>query len=230
MVAPLIVGGTVLGVGALVAIGKDLGWWGKTTVTPSPHVIPPPGVTSDGHPIMTGDAAKDMNAMLKWTGYRMIDMPVYKAFQASAGLTVDGYPGLHTMQALKTVLQTKGVQQQDVYAGPVYAFLKGPGFDGVNAPTAQAWARGMPPSHPATTNPPGPQAEAGGMPHPDVGGGNAVLTSTGYVSPAAALAGAGGQVLDASEAAQQAALAGARSGVLAEIEATAKAAEAAVGG
>lgn len=229
---PVVVGAIVVaGAGAGYEIGKDLGWWGAPAAPVKK--MPPPGVvntTGDGHPILVGDPALDMNAMLKWTGYRLVDQPVYKAFQSSAGLTADGYPGSHTMAALKTVLQAKGVQQQDVYPGPVYPWLKAPGYDGVNAPTVATWTRGMPASHPQTTNPNGPTNEAGGLPKPNLDGSVSVLTSTGYVSPAAALAGVAGQVGQAITAEQAAVVKGAQTGIIAAIEDTAKAAEAAVGG
>lgn len=146
----------VLGAGAAYELGKDLGFWGKAAT-----VIPPPGVLGqDGHPIMTGDPAVDMRSMLNWTGYRMIDQPLYKAFQASVpGLTTDGYPGPHTMAALTTVLAQKGLTPPNV---PTYPWLGPPhGYDGVNAPTAAQWGRGAPAKNAANPATP-PAGTAGG--------------------------------------------------------------------
>ena len=111
---------------------------------------------------MTGDPAVDMRSMLNWTGYRMIDQPLYKAFQASSpGLTVDGYPGAHTMTALASVLASKGLTAPNV---PIYPWLGPPhGYDGVNAPTAAQWGRGAPASNAANPASP-PAGQAGGDP------------------------------------------------------------------
>lgn len=91
------------------------------------------------------DAAVAMNNALKAHGYRRLDQPIYAGFQLKAGdLTVDGFPGTHTMTREKGVLSTLGVTPANV---PTYAWkatttggLTGQAaYDGTNAPTWAQW-------------------------------------------------------------------------------------------
>lgn len=80
-----------------------------------------------------------MNQALSMHGYNIADQPLYKAFQASQGMTPDGFPGLGTMGKLQQVLAGAGVP----FAGvPLYPWHSRPGmsgYDGVNAPTWAQW-------------------------------------------------------------------------------------------
>ncbi len=202
MVWPLLIGG-VLGGGALYEVGKDLGLWGK------PTVVPPPGVTPDGHPVMTGDSVIDMNSMIRWHGFKLVDQPLYVSAQKALGVKADGWPGPITMGALGKALQAKGVAQQDVYAGTIWSFANPPGFDGIHSPTVAEWTAGMPAAHPATTAPP-----TGGMPAAGSSVANSGLVSGGFTGP-------GGMVSMAAQMVD--------TGILGAIDSTVKGAEGAAG-
>jgi peptidoglycan hydrolase-like protein with peptidoglycan-binding domain len=82
-------------------------------------------------------AAVAMNVALAAHGYKSADMPLYMAFQRTAGLAVDGHPGKATMNKLAQILVGANVNMASV---PTYPWLAAGAYDGVNAPTAQDWA------------------------------------------------------------------------------------------
>ncbi len=85
-------------------------------------------------------AAQAMADALKAHGYKMTDMPLYKAFQQAEGLTPDSYPGPTTMTYLKDVLFGMGVEMPSV---KVYPWSAANGkYDGVNAPPMSEWNPG----------------------------------------------------------------------------------------
>jgi|HubBroStandDraft_5_1064220.scaffolds.fasta_scaffold62605_2 hypothetical protein len=68
--------------------------------------------------------------------YRKRDVPVYKAFQAAAGLAADGYPGTGTMTMLDAILSQAGVPAPSV---PIYPWKSAGGWNHPNAPTSAEW-------------------------------------------------------------------------------------------
>lgn len=82
-------------------------------------------------------AATAMNLLLNAHGYKQADQPVYKAFQQSAGIGPDGFPGRGTMGKLQTVLGGMGVPLAPV---KVYPWSSSGAYDGVNAPTQAEWS------------------------------------------------------------------------------------------
>jgi len=94
-----------------------------------------------------GAAAVAMNAALRAHGYRRLDQPIYAGFQLEAGgLTVDAFPGTHTMGALSTALAALS-PPQTLASVTVYPWLATTAsgatgqaaYDGVNAPTWAQW-------------------------------------------------------------------------------------------
>jgi hypothetical protein len=105
-------------------------------VIPAPPVPVMPPVPPSPAPVVQSAAAA-MNTALSAHGYKQADMPLYMAFQRTAGLTVDGYPGPATMNALQTALTAIGMTMAPV---KLYPWSSTGGYDGVNAPTAQEWS------------------------------------------------------------------------------------------
>jgi murein L,D-transpeptidase YcbB/YkuD len=66
-------------------------------------------------------------------------MPLYSAFQRAAGLSADGFPGTHTMNALQGALAGIGVPMAPVKIYPWRSMPGTSGYDGVNAPTLTEW-------------------------------------------------------------------------------------------
>lgn len=81
-----------------------------------------------------------VNELNRVGGFREYDQPIYKAYQSAAGLTVDGFPGTHTMNSLFTDAAALGIDPPPV---PVFAWKARTGtlqdYDGVNAPLASEW-------------------------------------------------------------------------------------------
>lgn len=84
-------------------------------------------------------AATAMNNALIAHGYKAADQGLYRAFQSQEGLTPDGFPGTLTMQYLKDVLFSMGVEIAPV---KIYPWTAAGGYDGVNAPTQVEWYGG----------------------------------------------------------------------------------------
>ena len=105
-------------------------------VNPAPPIPVQPPVPPSPAPVVQS-AAVAMNTALGTHGYKQTDMPLYMAFQRTAGLTTDGYPGPKTMGALQTALTALGVTMAPV---KIYPWLSSGGYDGVNAPTVQEWS------------------------------------------------------------------------------------------
>jgi hypothetical protein len=84
-------------------------------------------------------AAVAMNNALLAHGYKSADQGVYRAFQAQEGITPDGFPGSTTMQYLKDVLFSMGIEIAPV---KVYTWSASGGYDGVNAPSQAEWLGG----------------------------------------------------------------------------------------
>lgn len=88
-----------------------------------------------------------MNNAIAANGFRMVDQPIYEAFQATAGLTQDGFPGPETIAALKTALQALGQTLTPNALNPAtnqaYPWLPG-NYDGTNAPPQSQWCSGSP--------------------------------------------------------------------------------------
>ena len=130
-------------------------------------------------------AAAAMNVLLNQHGYKMADMPIYKAFQQNAGLGADGYPGSGTMGKLIATLNAMSVPVAPV---KVYPWKSTGGYDGVNAPTQAEWSG-------ADSSPPGRLAPGGSTYQPPAGGAaaiqnalNALQGSTNMQAPPAPLA------------------------------------------
>jgi peptidoglycan hydrolase-like protein with peptidoglycan-binding domain len=123
-------------------------------VPPAPDVPPPPVAhVVVRTPVQT--AAVAMASALNAHGYKQADQGLYKAFQAAAGTTADGYPGTGTMGRLRTTLASVGLPMPDV---KIYVWKSMPGtsgYDGINAPTWQEWS-GTAPAVPAWYPPPAP--------------------------------------------------------------------------
>jgi peptidoglycan hydrolase-like protein with peptidoglycan-binding domain len=121
----------------------------KPTVVPGVVPAPPlpvqPPIPPSPAPVVQSAAAA-MNTALTAHGYKQADMPLYMAFQRTAGLTVDGYPGPKTMAALQVALNAIGVTMAPV---KVYPWSASGGYDGQNAPTIQEWS-----GNPAFSGPP----------------------------------------------------------------------------
>lgn len=89
--------------------------------------------------------AGQMNAAIAANGLRKIDMPIYEAFQTSAGIGVDGFVGPTTVASLKSALSAEGatISPRALRAdGSAYPWLPGSGcagYDGTNAPPASQW-------------------------------------------------------------------------------------------
>jgi hypothetical protein len=84
-------------------------------------------------------AAVSMNNALAGHGYKLVDQPLYKAFQSAAGLVNDGFPGTHTMGVLQSVLAAIPQPFANVPVYPWHAAPGTSGYDGVNAPTWAQW-------------------------------------------------------------------------------------------
>jgi hypothetical protein len=88
-----------------------------------------------------------MNNAIAANGLRKVDMPIYEAFQTSAGLaTIDGFPGPTTIGALTTALNQQGQTLSPRALNPAnnkpYPWAPGvgcAGYDGTNAPLASQW-------------------------------------------------------------------------------------------
>jgi hypothetical protein len=114
---------------------------------PAPTPRPPPTPVSPSAPAVQATAIA-MNDALADHGYKLVDQPIYKAFQAAAGLAADGFPGQHTMAALASNLQAAG---ETIAPVKVYPWASKPGqtgYDGVNAPTWAEWTGAAPPPVP----------------------------------------------------------------------------------
>jgi len=89
--------------------------------------------------------AGQMNAAIAANGLRKVDMPIYEAFQTSAGISVDGFVGPTTVASLKSALGAEGatISPRALRAdGTSYPWLPGAGcagYDGTNAPAASQW-------------------------------------------------------------------------------------------
>lgn len=138
-----------------------------------------------GAAVSEEDAATAMLAALVAHGYKQSDMGLYKAFQAAAGLTADGYPGTNTIEELKNVIFGMGESFPDITE---YPWLSSGGYDGVNAPLWSDWAPGVtPPStkpttKPATTSSKGTAAAVATLAALAVGGIALVAKSSGALS------------------------------------------------
>lgn len=134
----------------------------RVCTAPSPAPAPVPSQPGSA----TLSAAQAMNAALLAHGYKQADQVLYRAFQRSAGLPADGFPGLHTMAVLAQVLQGAGQAIAPVHQYPWSS--SGP-YDGVNAPTQAEWTGGAVPA-PAPRPVPMPGTPgtmpAGGFPAP----------------------------------------------------------------
>lgn len=88
-------------------------------------------------------AAAAMNAALIAHGYVRSDQPIYAGFQVKAGdLTVDGFPGTHTMNRLRGVLPAGTMANVQIYPWLATTPSNATGqaaYDGVNAPTWAQW-------------------------------------------------------------------------------------------
>lgn len=99
-------------------------------------------VTPVNYPTLAA-AASAMNAALAAHGYVRTDQPIYAGFQIKAGdLTVDAFPGTHTMNRLRNVLPAGTMANVRVY--PWLATTPGgatgqAAYDGTNAPTWAQW-------------------------------------------------------------------------------------------
>jgi hypothetical protein len=88
-------------------------------------------------------AAAAMNSALGARGYVRSDQPIYAGFQIKAGgLTVDAFPGTHTMASLRAALPAGTMANVRVY--PWLATTPGgatgqAAYDGTNAPTWAQW-------------------------------------------------------------------------------------------
>jgi hypothetical protein len=67
-----------------------------------------------GRPVMSGDVAKSLGALLAWHGVDPADAAVVKRFQQSVGLNPDGKFGPQTASALATALQALGIPMPSV--------------------------------------------------------------------------------------------------------------------
>jgi hypothetical protein len=105
------------------------------TPQPSAPVMPPPG---DSSPLQR--AAIAMADALTAHGYKQADQPLYRAFQAAAGLGADGFPGTGTMGKLAAALQAVGRPPPPVKVYPWHSAPGTTGYDGVNAPTWLEWS------------------------------------------------------------------------------------------
>src|SRR5579872_5514690 len=77
----------------LTTYAKEVKGWIAALI---PGVIPGPGPTPPPIPAAVTpqqQAATSMNSALLARGYKRTDMPLYAAFQRSAGLSADGFPG-----------------------------------------------------------------------------------------------------------------------------------------
>lgn len=92
--------------------------------------------------------AGQMNAAIAANGLRKVDMPIYEAFQTSAGIGVDGFVGPTTAAALEAALAAEGakISPKALRAdGTPYPWLASTGddncsaYDGTNAPLASQW-------------------------------------------------------------------------------------------
>lgn len=102
-------------------------------------------VTPVAYATLSAAATAMYNAILAH-GYRRFDEPIYAGYQLKAGnLTVDAFPGQHTMDSLKATLASMGITMSS--AIPVYPWLATTAagltgqqaYDGVNAPTWAQW-------------------------------------------------------------------------------------------
>jgi hypothetical protein len=144
------------GLGILLFAGVALAAKSKDGPTPGPTSPsgPTPLPTSTPPSTPTQQAAVQMATAIAQNGYRRSDQGIYQAFQSSAGLTADGFPGTNTMNALGSTLQQLGMtlgQLTSGYTGrpvAVYAWLStcstGTGdqcYNGTDAPTLAEWNR-----------------------------------------------------------------------------------------
>jgi murein L,D-transpeptidase YcbB/YkuD len=138
----------VVGLGLLAAVASG----GQAPPSPGPAS---PGLLNLKNPLKNtpvtpvvtpSTPATAMRDDLAAYGYKQSSMSLYRAFQASVGLTSDGYPGVNTMSALSTALlqQTGDGLPNSGYtmqALVLYPWVNNGVYDGVNAPTADEWNR-----------------------------------------------------------------------------------------
>jgi hypothetical protein len=154
-------------------------------------------------------AVNMQNAINNAGGFRDVDMPIYEAFQQAAGLTVDGFPGPNTIQALAQNLAAQGLQiVQSAYRsdGTPYPWVGNScaNYDGTNAPALSQWCSGASGAGNtgccggATPGPsPSPQPSPGPSPGPtppatastSSGGGTALLILGALAATVAAVVG-----------------------------------------
>lgn len=129
---PWIIGG----VAAAGVIGLLL--WKSRSASAAPNVLPP----APSGPTLTPlqQAAVNTNNSMAADGYSAADVPVYKAMQATAGLTQDGWPGQNTYNAVVAALASISppVAPSSNW-NPAYTFSPTYGFDGVHSPTVAQW-------------------------------------------------------------------------------------------
>jgi hypothetical protein len=118
-------------------------------------VITPAPATPDT-PIQA--RARTMRDALNAHGYKQLDQPIYKAFEALAFNTSspDGFPGSGTMSHLKSVLDSLGLPMPNVPIYPWHSMLGTTGYNGVNAPTWAQWTSPIPASAASAGNVWGP--------------------------------------------------------------------------
>ena len=100
--------------------------WSPGAPRPLPNKPPPPVLRSaamraatttpivGGLPVMSGNPAKDLAAILAWHGAASVDKGLVRRFQQSAGLEADGKFGPQTAAALATALQALGIPMPNV--------------------------------------------------------------------------------------------------------------------
>jgi len=133
------VAGTAVAAAAVVAAVLLLKNKSAAAATPPPGVLPPAGGPST--PIQT--AAVAMNDAITNDGYVASDSypgGPYQNFQSAAGLTVDGYPGTKTYNALIAALASINPPvAPSPNLNPNYTFAAATGFDGSHAPYPEVW-------------------------------------------------------------------------------------------
>lgn len=102
-------------------------------------------ITAAAYPTLQAAATAMYNA-IQAHGYVRTDQPIYAGYQVKAGnLTVDAFPGTHTMASLKATLASMGVTMNPaIKVYPWLATTSGgatgvDAYDGVNAPTWAQW-------------------------------------------------------------------------------------------
>ena len=129
---PVPIVGVVFGAAAVGGLVWEF-FFKKHPVPPAPPA--PPGVL----PSDPKGAALLMAQSIAKNGYTLGDQPIYKNFQGIMALNKDGFPGTHTMGAMKTVLENNKIKMIPVV---VFPWLNKPGltgYDGVNAPLLSQW-------------------------------------------------------------------------------------------